>query len=115
MDNNEDSATSLAAMFDMLGHEARVAFDGAAALAVAEQCKPDVVLLDIGLPKMSGHDVARKIREQVWGQTIFLIAVTGWGDEKDKLQSAQAGFDLHLVKPIDPAALEELLSRRRKN
>jgi DNA-binding response OmpR family regulator len=112
VDDNEDSANSLAAMFDILGHEASVAFDGVAAVEAAASFKPDVVLLDIGLPKMSGLEVARKIREQTWGQGMFLIAVTGWSDEKDRSQSAAAGFDMHLVKPIDPAVLEKLLAQQ---
>jgi len=101
-------------MFDMLGHEARVAFDGVAAVETAASFKPDVVLLDIGLPKMNGIAAARKIREQPGGKSIFLIAVTGWGDEKDKRQTAEAGFDLHLVKPVDPTALEDLLAQRQR-
>lgn len=114
VDDNEDSATSLAAMFEMLGHEARVAFDGVAAVEAAASYKPDVVLLDIGLPKMSGLAAARKIREQDGGRAIYLIAVTGWGDEKDKRRSAEAGFDLHLVKPIDPVALENVLAQQQR-
>ena len=114
VDDNEDSATSLAAMFDILGYEATVAFDGIAAVETTASFNPDVVLMDIGLPKMSGLEAARKIREQSWGKAIFLIAVTGWGDEKDRLQSAAAGFDMHLVKPIDPAVLEKLLVQHSK-
>ena len=114
VDDNEDSATSLVAMFEMLDHEARAVFDGAAAVETAASFRPDVVLLDIGLPKMNGFAAARKIREQSWGQAMFLIAVTGWGDEEHRRQSAEAGFDLHLVKPIDPAALEDVLARRQR-
>jgi len=114
VDDNEDSATSLAAMFEMLDHEARAVFDGVSAVETAASFRPDVVLLDIGLPKMSGLAAARKIREQSWGKAIFLIAVTGWGDEEHRRQSAEAGFDLHLVKPVDPTALGNVLARRQR-
>ena len=114
VDDNEDSAASLATMFEMLGHDARAVFDGVAAVETAESFKPDVVLLDIGLPKMNGLAAARKIREHPWGQAILLIAVTGWSDEKDKRQSAEAGFDLHLVKPVDPTALENVLAGHQR-
>lgn len=114
VDDNEDSATSMAAMLEMLGHEARAAFDGIAAVETAESYRPDIVLLDIGLPKMSGLAAARKIREQSWGQAMFLIAVTGWGDEKDRRRSAEAGFNLHLVKPVDPAELENVLAQHQR-
>lgn len=114
VDDNQDSAISLAAMFEMLNHEVRVVFDGVAAVETAASFRPDVVLLDIGLPKMNGLAAARKIREQSWGQALFLIAVTGWGDEEHRRQSAEAGFDLHLVKPVDPAALENVLARRQR-
>jgi len=114
VDDNQDSATSLAAMFEMLDHDARAVFDGVAAMETAASFRPDVVLLDIGLPKMNGLAVARKIREQSWGQTMFLIAVTGWGDEEHRRQSAEAGFDLHLVKPVDPTALENVLAQHQR-
>ena len=115
VDDNQDSATSLATMFELLDHEARAVFDGVAAVETAASFRPDVVLLDIGLPKMNGLAAARKIREQSWGQTMFLIAVTGWGDEEHRRQSAEAGFDLHLVKPVDPTALENVLAGRQRN
>lgn len=114
VDDNQDSATSLAAMFEILGHETRVAFDGMVAVETAESFRPNVVLLDVGMPKMSGLAAARKIREQFWGQAMFLIAVTGWGDEKDRSQSAEAGFDMHLVKPVDPDVLNLLARRQRR-
>lgn len=114
VDDNEDSATSLAAMFEILGHEARAVFDGIAAVETAESFRPDVVILDIGLPKMNGLAAACKIRGESWGQAMLLIAVTGWGDEKDRRQSAAAGFDLHFVKPVDPAALENVLAQRQR-
>ena len=114
VDDNEDSASSLAAMLEILGHEAQAVFDGAAAVETAESFRPDVVLLDIGLPKMNGLAAARKIREHAWGQAMLLIALTGWSDEKDRRRTAEAGFDLHLVKPIDPTALENMLAQRQR-
>jgi CheY-like chemotaxis protein len=87
-----------------------VAHDGCAAIETAAQFRPDVVLLDIGLPRISGFDVCRQIREQPWGKTLLMIALTGWGKEEDRRKSKEAGFDAHLVKPVDYAALMELLA-----
>jgi PAS domain S-box-containing protein len=109
-DDNRDSALSLAMMLNMLGNEAQTAYDGLEALDVAAACRPDVVLLDIGMPKLNGYDTARRIREQPWGQNMVLVAVTGWGQEEDKRRSQEAGFNTHLVKPVDPTALEKLLT-----
>ena len=114
VDDNEDSASSLAAMLEILGYQVQAVFDGVAAVESAESFRPDVVLLDIGLPKMNGLAAARKIRGHSWGQAMVLIAVTGWSDEKDRRRSAEAGFDLHLVKPIDPTALEIMLAQRKR-
>jgi CheY-like chemotaxis protein len=77
---------------------------------VADEFRPQVVLLDIGLPKMNGYDVCRAIRQEPWGQNMVLIAVTGWGQDKDKQQSEVAGFDRHIVKPVDPRKLMEVLA-----
>ena len=79
-------------------------------MEAAERFRPDVVLLDIGLPRLNGYDACRRIREQPWGKTMVLIALTGWGQEDDRRQSKDAGFDAHLVKPVDYGALMELLS-----
>jgi PAS domain S-box-containing protein len=115
VDDNKDSAASLALMLELTGHDTRAAHDGLAAVKAAEEFRPDVVLLDIGLPKLNGYAAARQIREQAWGQAMFLIAVTGWGQDEDKRRSAEAGFDLHMVKPVDPVALENLLVGLRRN
>jgi DNA-binding response OmpR family regulator len=80
-------------------------------LEAAEKFRPDVVLLDIGLPKLNGYDVARLIREQSWGKHIALIALTGWGQEEDRRRSVDAGFDMHMVKPADLNMLTKLLAR----
>ena len=97
-------------MLRIMGHDTRTAHDGLAALEAAGTFRPDVVLLDIGLPKLNGYEVARRIREQPWGAGMVLIAQTGWGQEEDKCRSKEAGFNFHMVKPVDPAALEKLLA-----
>jgi CheY-like chemotaxis protein len=93
-----------------MGNDIRTARDGVEAVGAADEFRPDVILLDIGLPKLSGYEVARKIRHQPWGKAIVLIATTGWGQDTDKQRSQEAGFDHHLVKPVDPPALFELLA-----
>jgi PAS domain S-box-containing protein len=110
VDDNRDSAESLAMVLTIMGNETHMAHDGVAAVEAIEKHRPEVVLLDIGLPKLSGHDVCRRVREQSWGKDIVIIALTGWGQEEDRRKSREAGFDGHLVKPVDHAALLELLS-----
>ena len=110
VDDNRDSASSLAMMLQLMGNEVRAAHDGLEAVQVAETFNPDVVLLDIGLPKLNGYEAAQRIREQPWGRDVVLIAVTGWGQEDDKRRSKEAGFNFHMVKPVEPAALEKLLA-----
>ncbi|HVQ42690.1 MAG TPA: PAS domain S-box protein [Vicinamibacterales bacterium] len=111
VDDNRDAADALAMLLRHTGHDAFVAYDGKAALAAAETDRPDVILLDIGLPGMSGHDVCRQVREQPWGRNIRMIALTGWGQEEDRRKSTEAGFDGHLVKPVDIAAVLEQFQR----
>ncbi|HVX13982.1 MAG TPA: ATP-binding protein [Pirellulales bacterium] len=110
VDDNRDSAETLALLLRMAGNETHLANDGYEALAVAERVQPDVILLDIGLPNLNGYDVCRRIREQPWGQDIFIAALTGWGQEEDRQRSREAGFDEHLVKPVNHAALMKLLA-----
>lgn len=112
VDDNRDAADSLAMMMKMMGSDVRTAYDGADAVRLARAFRPDVVLLDIGLPTMDGHETARAIRSEPWGKEILLIAVTGWGQDDDRRQSSEAGFDHHLVKPVDPSALLALLASR---
>lgn len=109
VDDNRDAAHSLATLVELLGHEVRVAYDGAEALEVAAEFRPQVVLLDIGLPKMNGYDVARRIREQAWGEGVVLAAVTGWGQDHDREQAREAGFDRHLTKPVQLETVRGLL------
>ncbi len=110
VDDNHDAAESLGMMLELMGHETRVAFDGRQATEVAAVFRPQVGLVDIGLPGLDGYEVCRWIREQSWGAATALIAVTGWGHEDDRRRSREAGFNFHLVKPLDPAGLERLLA-----
>lgn len=110
VDDNHDSALSLAMILSIMGHETRTAHDGEMAVATAESFLPDVVLLDIGLPKLNGYEVAQRIREQPWGVSMFLIAVTGWGQEEDRQRSSEVGLNMHMVKPVEASALEKLLA-----
>ncbi|MEP6766360.1 MAG: PAS domain-containing protein [Gemmatimonadaceae bacterium] len=109
-DDNIDAGGTLVVMLNLLGHQAVTVADGLEALKVAETFKPDVCLLDIGMPGMNGYEVARRMRETSWGKHAFLIALTGWGQDEDKRRSAEAGINIHLVKPVDPKALEALLA-----
>jgi signal transduction histidine kinase len=109
-DDNNDALESLATLLQLSGHEVYTAANGAMALESAEQHRPEVVLLDIGMPKLDGYEVARRIRAQPWGQRITLVALTGWGQESDRRRSQEAGFDSHLVKPLDLDKLTELLA-----
>jgi PAS domain S-box-containing protein len=110
VDDNRDAAASLAMMLSLLGHDTRIAHDGLDALELAEAFRPELVLLDIGLPRLNGYDSCRRIRQQLWGKEILIVAVTGWGQEEDRRRSQEAGFDRHLVKPVAMAALEQLLA-----
>jgi CheY-like chemotaxis protein/two-component sensor histidine kinase len=110
VDDNRDSANSLAELLHLRGHETHVAHDGLEALQVVAAVQPDVVLLDIGLPKMSGYEVAQRIRGQESGGDVVLIALTGWGQEEDRRRSRNSGFDHHLTKPIEFSALVKLLA-----
>ena len=110
-DDNLDALESLAALLALNGHEVHRAQDGAAALQAAMRHRPEVIFLDIGMPQMDGYEVARRIRAHEWGKEILLIAVTGWGQESDRQRSFAAGFDFHLVKPVDLEKLDQLLSK----
>ncbi len=105
VDDDADSASSLAMLLEMSGNETTTAHDGLAAVAAVETFRPDVVLLDISLPKLDGHEAARCIRQKPWGQDVLLVALTGWGQEEDRRKSKEAGFDEHMIKPVDYEAL----------
>ena len=110
-DDNSDALESLATLLELSGHEVFSAANGALALEAAERNLPEVALLDIGMPKLDGYEVARRIRAQPWGRRITLVALTGWGQESDRRRSGEAGFDSHLVKPLDLDKLTALLER----
>jgi CheY-like chemotaxis protein len=110
VDDNHDNADSLSILLEMAGNKTFMAHDGVEAVAAIEKHRPDVVLLDIGLPKLDGHEVCRRVRQQPWGRNMVLIALTGWGQDEDRRKSAEAGFNGHLVKPVDYDQLLQLLS-----
>lgn len=110
VDDNRDSVDSLSMLLRLMGNDVHMAFDGVEAVQAAETLRPDVVLLDVGLPLRNGYDAARLIRSEPWGREVVLIALTGWGQEQDRRRSREAGFDHHLVKPVDPKVLMSLVS-----
>jgi PAS domain S-box-containing protein len=113
VDDNIDSAQTLGMLMRLKGNDVRTAHDGLEAVKVAETFRPELMLLDIGLPKLNGYEVARRIRQQSWGQDMTIVALTGWGQDDERRRSAEAGFNAHLVKPVDLVALEELLAGLR--
>ncbi len=110
VDDNEDSANSLSLLLRLMGSEVRTAHDGLAAVAEAAAFQPDVILLDIGMPKLNGYEACRRIREGPGGKRFVIVACTGWGQDEDRRRSKEAGFDFHMVKPVDAAELEKLLA-----
>ncbi len=108
-DDNRDSAMSWSILLESMGHRVRVAYDGRAALEMAEEFRPQLALLDIGMPGYDGYEVARRIRACEWGREVFMVAVTGWGQARDREQAQDAGFNEHYTKPMDPAQLEKVL------
>ena len=110
VDDNRDSAGTLARLLRMMGNETRTAYDGGEAVESAEEYRPEVILLDIGMPIRNGYEVAELIRARPWGRDVMLVALTGWGQDGDRRRTAEAGFDHHLVKPVDLDDLEDLLA-----
>jgi signal transduction histidine kinase len=110
-DDNEDAADTLAMLLEVLGHSVELAHDGEAAVAAASAFDPQLVLLDIGMPKLNGYEACRKIRELPGGAAMTLVAITGWGQPEDRRRSREAGFDQHLVKPVDPGTLTGLVAK----
>ena len=109
VDDYPNTAESFAKLLRHLGHDVDVAFDGLQAVEIAESRRPDIVLLDIGMPRMNGYEAAEWIREQPWGKQIRLVALTGWQGEEHRQRSLKAGFDAHVVKPIGPTEILLLL------
>jgi signal transduction histidine kinase len=109
-DDNQDAANTVAMLLRLSGHEVETAYDGTSAVRKAETYQPDIMLLDIGLPGMNGYDVCRSIRQQPWGKDIRIVALTGWGQDQDRRNAREAGFDDHLVKPVDPQVLSRTVA-----
>lgn len=114
-DDNRDIAETLVAILKMEGHEVTYAYDGEAALALYEQMKPEVLLLDIGMPRMRGDEVARAVRALPGGERVLLVAMTGWGQPQDRANAIEAGFDVHLTKPVDVEVLLDLIAERPRS
>jgi CheY-like chemotaxis protein len=111
VEDREDAAATTAMLLRLHGHSVEVAADGPSAVQAVHTAPPDVVLLDLGLPKMDGWTVAKQIRQNCNRKRPFIVAVSGYGTEADKLRSQEVGIDLHLIKPVDPAELDDLLKR----
>lgn len=111
VDDNADAAQAMATMLGLLGHEVDVAFGGEPALRLAERVRPEVILMDLGMPGMNGYVAAQRIRETGWGRDVLLIALTGWGQQADRAASEQAGFDHHLVKPVELDTVQSLVAQ----
>ena len=110
VDDNVDAAESLAMLLRLGGNEVQIAHEGPAALRLAHEIPPDIVLLDLGMPLMDGYEVAQRLRQDPAVDGALIVALTGWGQEEDRRRSAAAGFDLHLVKPVEPSALQRVLA-----
>jgi CheY-like chemotaxis protein len=108
-DDNQDSADSVAMLLRLDGHEVQVAYDGEEAARAADAGWPQILVLDIGMPRLNGYQVAEHVRTMPWGRDVVMIAATGWGQDEDRRRSIASGFDAHLVKPIDPRGLTRLM------
>ena len=113
VDDNVDAATTLALMLELMGNDAQSANSAHAALEIAETFRPDAVVLDIGMPNVNGYEAARRIRQRPWGKNVTLVALTGWGQERDRQLAHESGFDAHLMKPAAPDEIEKLLQSRK--
>jgi CheY-like chemotaxis protein len=109
VDDNSDSTEPLSLLLQAKGHQTRVATDGAQAISVADEFRPQCVLLDLGLPRMDGYEVARRLRERPYGGEVVLVALTGWAGRDVRTKAAEAGFDYHLVKPVNWEELEKIV------
>ena len=109
-DDNGDAAESMGTMLRLMGNEVRTVRDGVQAVEEASAFRPDLVLLDIGMPRLNGYEAARRIRRERWGKNMLLVALTGWGQDEDKRRASEAGFDRHFTKPVDPSLLDQLVA-----
>lgn len=108
-DDNRDAAISLGTLLELSNHEVLIAHDGEEALKIARDAMPEAMILDIGMPRITGDQVARAVRDEPWGAHVLMVAVTGWGQPEDKERASAAGFDHHLTKPVDVDQMEKLL------
>ena len=113
VDDHEDSATSLSLLLGSLGYQVEMAHDGLEGVATAERFRPHIVFMDIGMPRLDGYEAARRVRQAPWGADMVLVALTGWGQEEDRRQAEEAGFNFHLVKPLDFAHVKTLIEELR--
>ena len=111
VDDFHDNADSLAILLQSMGHEVQISYRGEQALEMAEKFRPDIAFIDLGMPKVDGYEVCRHIRAQTWGARMYLVAQTGWGQEFDRRRTQAAGFDQHMVKPLELDILDALLRR----
>jgi CheY-like chemotaxis protein len=111
VDDNRDARIMLGRLLEMLGHSVRMASDGAQAVEAAKAWRPEVIFMDIGMPVLNGHEAAKRIRQEEWGRNMVLVATTGWAQEQDRSTSRESGFDHHLVKPVNLASIEQVLSK----
>jgi len=112
-DDNRDAAESMSTVLRLMGNEVRTVHDGLQAVEEAAAFRPDLVLLDIGMPRLNGYDAARRIRAERWGKSTLIVAMTGWGQDEDKRRASEAGFDRHFTKPVDPGDIEKLIAALR--
>ena len=110
VDDNVDAASSLAILLELMGASTKVAYNGLEAVTEAEAFRPELVFLDLGMPGLNGYEACATIREMPWGREMKVVALTGWGQEKDRVRSRESGFDGHLVKPASPGAIAALIS-----
>ncbi|HYN06287.1 MAG TPA: PAS domain S-box protein [Vicinamibacterales bacterium] len=115
VDDNRDAADSMASMLELMGNEVRTAYSGAEALRTAEAFQPKLIFMDVGMPDLNGYDTTQRIREQSWGRGMVIIALTGWGQERDRVRSRDAGCDGHLVKPVNVLELEQSLRQAEES
>jgi DNA-binding response OmpR family regulator len=113
VEDNVDSGEMLAELLQVTGAEVHHVVDGDTALTTGGRLRPQVILLDIGLPGKTGYEVAREVRATTWGEQAFIVALTGWGSAEDRVRTREAGFDRHLVKPVQPDALLKLIAERQ--